>query len=145
MLCLRIPHFVPSFTPVLAVLLGSASLFNSCSPQGAALSSSPGGRPAPNSKQLAFATDVQPILEARCKNCHLGNNNKGGFNMSTRDNALAHGEDGPRIIPGDGASSELISRVSGAPGFDVMPPRGARLTADEVATLKMWIDQGAPF
>ncbi|GMU91684.1 MAG: hypothetical protein AMXMBFR4_07420 [Candidatus Hydrogenedentota bacterium] len=145
MLCVRTPHSVVSIASLLALLVGFASLINGCSPQGAAPSSSPGGQNSPEAKQLAFANDVLPILEARCKNCHLGNNRKGGFNMSTRDGALAHGEDGPRIVPGDGASSELIKRVSGAPGFDVMPPRGARLSAEEIATLKTWIDQGAQF
>ena len=31
----------------------------------------------------------------------------------------------------------------GAAGVERMPPKGARLTATEVATLRAWIDQGA--
>ena len=48
------------------------------------------------------------------------------------------------IVPGKSGESELIERVtSDDPDFR-MPPKGQRLTADEVARLTAWIDQGAP-
>ena len=49
------------------------------------------------------------------------------------------------VVPGKSGESELIERVmSDDPDFR-MPSEGKRLTADEVARLKAWIDQGAPW
>lgn len=94
-------------------------------------------------KTISFASDVKPILEKRCHDCHLGGGSKGGFNMDTRDNALAAGRHGARIVAGDSSASRLILHVAQDPSVKRMPPKGEPLSADEVATLKVWIDQGA--
>jgi len=47
------------------------------------------------------------------------------------------------IIPGKSAASPLIQRVSGLPGLTAMPPTGPRLSAEQIAVLRAWIDQGA--
>lgn len=96
-------------------------------------------------KLVTFATDIKPILDESCSSCHLEENERGKFNMDTRDKALQPGKNGPRIIPGDGEHSPIIQHVSGAPGVKAMPPKGDRLTAEQIATLKTWIDQGANF
>lgn len=94
-------------------------------------------------KTISFASDVKPILEKRCHDCHLGGGSKGGFNMDTRENALAAGRHGARIVEGNSSESRLILHVAQDPGVKRMPPKGEPLSADEVATLKAWIDQGA--
>ena len=50
---------------------------------------------------------------------------------------------GAVIVPGDSTDSTLIHRVSGLGGLRPMPPAGTPLTADQIAILKRWIDQGA--
>ena len=67
---------------------------------------------------------------------------KGGFNMDLRENALLAGRKGTRIVEGNGAGSSLVLRVAHDPSVKKMPPKGEALNADEVATLKAWIDQG---
>jgi hypothetical protein len=62
-----------------------------------------------------------------------------GLRLDSREAALKV------IHPSDSANSKLIHRVTGAPGLMVMPPSGPRLTAAEVATLREWIDKGAPW
>jgi Protein of unknown function (DUF1549)/Protein of unknown function (DUF1553)/Planctomycete cytochrome C len=49
------------------------------------------------------------------------------------------------VVPGKSAESELIERVTSDDPDYVMPQKGKRLTADEVARLEAWIDQGAPW
>jgi hypothetical protein len=94
------------------------------------------------SKTVSFASDVKPILELHCRNCHLGGGKKGGFNMDSRENALLAGRNGARIVEGNGAGSSLVLRVAHDPSVKKMPAKGEALNADEVATLKAWIDQG---
>jgi hypothetical protein len=48
------------------------------------------------------------------------------------------------IQPGDSAHSRLIAMATGV-GGKFMPPTGPRLSADEVALLRAWIDRGAPW
>src|SRR5262249_46558181 len=49
----------------------------------------------------------------------------------------------PLVQAGDSARSRLVELVSGtSPDKKVMPPRGQRLTAQEVGLLRAWIDQG---
>ena len=60
-----------------------------------------------------------------------------------RSAALRGGDLGPDIIPGRSAESPLVSFVAGLEPDMLMPPRGARLTRDEIGLIRAWIDQGA--
>ena len=123
----------------------AAALFQSCGKTGNSAPAGAGDVPAAAARDVSYASDVQPILQRHCEECHLGNSHKGGFSLNTRDSALQSGKNGPRIVPGDSASSELIQHVTGVHGFKPMPPRGARLTPDEVGVLRAWIDQGVKY
>lgn len=95
--------------------------------------------------QTEFERDVQPILRRNCYGCHGAAMQQSGLRLDQGAAALKGGYGGPAIVPGDAAKSALIQRVSATPGVPVMPPMGKRLTAEEVATLKRWIDAGAVF
>ncbi len=45
------------------------------------------------------------------------------------------------IVPGKSAESYLISLVTSTDKAHRMPPKGDLLTAEEIASLKSWIDQ----
>ena len=93
-------------------------------------------------KPVDFDRDVKPIFAKHCASCHGAKSAKSGLRLDRRADALAGGDSGKVIVPGKSAESLLIQLVS--PDADrQMPPKGARLTAAEVATLKVWIDQGA--
>jgi hypothetical protein len=49
------------------------------------------------------------------------------------------------LVPGKSAESELLRRVSSDDDNERMPPQGKgdRLTPDQIAKLRLWIDQGA--
>jgi hypothetical protein len=53
------------------------------------------------------------------------------------------GDVGPDIVPGQSTASPLVRFVAGLEPQMLMPPRGARLTRDEIALIRAWIDQGA--
>ena len=102
-----------------------------------------GSVPPAAAKTVAFASDVKPILDKYCQRCHLDGATKGGLNLDSRENALRPGRRGPRIIEGNGEGSALVQCAAQVNGVKRMPPKGPAVTADEVATLRAWIDQGA--
>jgi len=93
---------------------------------------------------IDFARDIQPILAARCYDCHGLENPKAGLRLTSLQGALAGGESGaPALIPRNSASSTLIQRILTDDENDVMPQKADRLPAGEIALLQRWIDEGA--
>src|SRR5436190_711274 len=91
---------------------------------------------------LAAATqpEIQPILRARCIQCHGAGIQQNGLRLDSVEALLRGGASGPAAIPGKSQDSLLIKRVtSDKPDF-YMPPSGARLTPKEIAALRTWID-----
>ncbi len=100
------------------------------------------GAAASGADKVDFRKDVQPILQSRCMSCHGRGKLKGGLSLETRDAILKGGEDGPAAVSGKSGESLLIQLIEGHEPDRKMPAKGEALTAQEVATLKTWIDQG---
>ncbi|MFZ4766183.1 MAG: DUF1553 domain-containing protein, partial [Roseimicrobium sp.] len=96
-----------------------------------------------DSGAVDFFRDVKPLLESRCADCHRGAKAKGGLRLDAREAALAGGDSGPALRKGKGRESELVRRVLSHDEDEVMPPKGARLSAEEAQRLSRWIDEGA--
>jgi len=96
---------------------------------------------APLSAGDQFVEKVAPVLRQRCIVCHNDLKLRGGLDLTTRDGLLKGGESGPVVIAGKSNKSRLVGMVSGA--TQKMPKQGAKLTAEEVADLRQWIDDGA--
>ncbi|MBX7165069.1 MAG: PSD1 and planctomycete cytochrome C domain-containing protein [Pirellulales bacterium] len=92
-----------------------------------------------------FTRDIQPLLAARCYECHGPNTRESGLRLDDRTAALDGGDQGRDILPGKSAESRLIHLVSGLVADSMMPPEGEPLTAVEVGLLRAWIDAGAPW
>ncbi|MEM1296784.1 MAG: DUF1549 domain-containing protein, partial [Verrucomicrobiota bacterium] len=93
---------------------------------------------------IDYFEQVQPLLEARCYDCHQGAKAKGDLRLDQLSAALKGGKyDGPAIIPGDAGGSSLIFRVGRDAEDDIMPPKGEPLSEAEVAIFEQWIDEGA--
>lgn len=98
--------------------------------------------------EIDFYRDVYPVLKANCISCHNKTTTKGGLNMESPELMKKGGETGPGVVPGKGAES-LVVRAAAHEDDDLsMPPKNNKagavdLTADEIALLKNWIDQGA--
>jgi mono/diheme cytochrome c family protein len=102
--------------------------------------------PPPAQREINFARDIQPIFERSCLRCHGPEKPKSGFRLDNREGALAGGDNGKAIIPGDSTNSALIRVVAGThEDVERMPPKdkGDPLTDEEISTLRAWIEQGA--
>lgn len=94
--------------------------------------------------QISFNRDVRPILNQHCLSCHGGVKQNGGFSLLFEEDAYLPTESGlPAIVPGDAEASELFTRLSHSDPEMRMPYDAPSLKADEIETLKAWIEQGA--
>lgn len=91
-----------------------------------------------------FTRQVQPILIKRCSECHGPDKQKANLRLDRPADARRGGKSGaPALVAGKSAESELFRRVTAEDPTDLMPPKGERLSAEQVAVLRAWIDQGA--
>ena len=93
---------------------------------------------------VEFYAKVFPIFEASCLECHQGGKAKGGLHLDTRAGALKGGKsDGAAIVPGDPAKSSILARIRSEDPDEMMPPKGHRLAATDIAFIEQWIKEGA--
>jgi len=90
-----------------------------------------------------FARDIEPLFAERCVKCHGAEKQKGGLRLDSKTSAFRGGDDGQVIVPGKSAESRLVHLVAGLEKDLIMPPKGERLTTEQVSLLRAWIDQGA--
>ena len=94
--------------------------------------------------EVSYSEDVAPLFARHCLVCHGESLQQSGFRLDRRDAAIRGGSSGPAIVPGDASASALIRRLEGHEGLQQMPP-GGPLPADDVETIRLWVDQGAPW
>jgi mono/diheme cytochrome c family protein len=111
----------------------------------------PGTKAAPPSAaRVDFARDIRPILSESCFACHGPDDKarKAKLRLDTKDGAFGPLRSGGRaVVPGKAAESELVARITNADASEQMPPpkSGKKLTPRQVALLKQWVEQGAPW
>ena len=88
---------------------------------------------------VSFATDVMPIIDSRCVNCHGGERVEEGLIMTDYASLMAGSENGLVIVPGDPANSKLVELVAN----QKMPKRGPKLTPPQVQIISDWVAAGA--
>jgi hypothetical protein len=91
-----------------------------------------------------FTDKVKPLLESRCISCHGPDKVKGGLRMDSRPALLKGGDTGPALVPGKPAESLLLQAVLHSKKDLEMPPK-EKLTSNDVAVLRRWIEEGAPW
>ncbi|MCS7023163.1 MAG: PSD1 and planctomycete cytochrome C domain-containing protein [Bryobacteraceae bacterium] len=87
---------------------------------------------------------VQQIFAESCAGCHQAGNAQGKLRLDTLEGLAQGGVSGPAVTPGNSAGSLLVQRLTSANPTLRMPPGGAPLGADKIATIRRWIDSGAP-
>ena len=91
-----------------------------------------------------FEKKVRPILVGHCYACHSAETKPaGGLRVDDRRGLLEGGNTGPAVVPGDPAASLVLQRVSHKNPKRRMPQEGEPLTAEEVADLTKWVQDGA--
>jgi mono/diheme cytochrome c family protein len=91
-----------------------------------------------------YATQIQPLFAQNCTKCHGAEHQKGGLRLDRRDAALRGGDSTDHVlVPGKSVKSDLLARLRSSDPDVMMPPKGKRVPADQVALLAKWIDAGA--
>jgi len=97
----------------------------------------------------SFNRDVRPILSDKCFACHGfdAKKRKAELRLDTLEGATAGHDSRKAIVPGKAADSELWKRINSTDPEEMMPPPESKktLSAEEKATLKRWIDEGAAY
>jgi mono/diheme cytochrome c family protein len=102
-------------------------------------------KPAGAAQKVDFAREIQPIFVKHCYSCHGPKSEESGFRLDARERALAGGDYGPAIVKGKSDKSPLAMRIAGLGDDERMPPEGGGkpLSAEQIALVRAWIDQGA--
>ena len=89
-------------------------------------------------EKVTFEDHVLPVFQNACNNCHNPDKKKAGLDLTTYG-ATMQGSDGGKVVKvGDAASSMLLKCINGTEE-PVMPPKGDRLTAEQIALVERWI------
>lgn len=88
-------------------------------------------------------SEARRVLEANCLSCH-GAAKMAGLDLRQREGMLKGGARGPAIRPGNPAES-LLYRAVKREGDLHMPPGKKALDAMQVESLRVWIEEGAPW
>jgi hypothetical protein len=93
-----------------------------------------------------FESRVRPVLATKCYNCHSqqADRVRGGLLLDTREAVLHGGNSGPAIVPGRPDESLLVQAIRYTDEDLQMPPKGEKLSAQEIADLTEWVRRGAP-
>jgi hypothetical protein len=85
------------------------------------------------------------VLVKHCVSCHGPDKRRGSLRLDSAGGARKGGSSGPAVVPGNPDTSILLLAVTGGKDeVKAMPPRGPRLSVEEVALLRAWVAAGAP-
>lgn len=100
--------------------------------------------------KVDFKTDVAPILQKNCVDCHGPVLQLAGLRLDQRRFAIEEGEPRGLIVPKKSDESLVIQRLVDKelglvmpPSFPFFPGEKAGLAEKEIAILKKWVDEGA--
>ncbi len=106
-----------------------------------------GGASMQNAKADAdnFVSDILPLLEHHCWECHDGREAKGELRLDAERYAKREGRHGLRVIGPTREESELYQRLVSDDESYRMPRGADPLTAADIELIGQWIDKGAPW
>jgi len=102
-------------------------------------------RAGPN---VSFSTDVHPILEKYCLDCHMAGKpgyEASGLDMESYGVLMKGTRFGPVVIAGDRLNSALTMLIEGRADPSIKMPHGDRPgpNAADIEIIGRWVDQGA--
>jgi Planctomycete cytochrome C len=97
---------------------------------------------AQDSPNEFFEKRIRPVLSARCYTCH-SDTKLGALQLTSRAALLAGGKSGPAITPGNSETSLLIRAIRQSDPKLKMPMAGEKLTEQEIADFRSWVQAGA--
>ncbi len=130
-----------------ALSLRSSTAFLAICALASALRAAPPAAPTITAGDLAFfETKIRPLLIDRCYQCHSKEADKvrGGLLLDSREALIHGGNTGSAVVPGKPNESLLIKAVRYADEDLQMPPKGEKLSDQQIADLTEWVRRGAP-
>ncbi len=101
----------------------------------------------PGTQPVDFERDIQPIFRDHCLSCHGETTQESDYRLDVREIAMRGGSLGEApIVAGNSEASPLVHLIDGSDESMLMPPASSnkpRLSRQQVATIKAWIDQNA--
>lgn len=99
---------------------------------------------------IGFNSDIRPILADACFHCHGPDpgTRKAGLRLDTEAGFFTAKEgEQPTVIKGKPDASSLFQRLIATDEDDVMPPPESHKTLkpEQIAKVRAWIEQGAPW
>lgn len=92
---------------------------------------------------VTYEKDIEPVFVKKCMTCHSGSVKEGGLDMGTYEGLVKGGRRGSPLVPGKSDMS-LLYKSAGRTAKPLMPPKDeVPLSPEELALIKLWIDQGA--
>jgi len=79
--------------------------------------------PVAEKKDLTYAKDIKPILEASCLRCHGQQRPKGNLRLDNLEGLLQGGKDGKVVVAGDSKHSPLVIAAAQIDDKTAMPPK----------------------
>jgi hypothetical protein len=102
---------------------------------------------APAGKAIDFQRDIRPVLAENCFQCHGPDaaTRMAGLRLDLKEAAFEVRKAGRAIVPGKPAESLVYQRVVSPNKARLMPPVSSHrsLNPQQIATIKLWIEQGA--
>jgi hypothetical protein len=98
--------------------------------------------PAAEPAKVNFNDHVLPLLRDKCLGCHNSDKARGGLDASNYVKLMEGGSSGAVVKPGDPDDSRLYT-LAAHKAEPKMPPKSDPLPAEQINTLKKWIEQGA--
>lgn len=92
-----------------------------------------------------YSTEIVPLLRDYCSGCHNGSDYEGEFSVETFASLMEGGETDDRdiLVPGRPDESFLLQTLLKKTKPAMPPKKEPQPTADEIALLKRWIEEGA--
>jgi mono/diheme cytochrome c family protein len=98
-------------------------------------------------RNVSYAKEVQPILTKNCSECHAPGQQgftASGLDTTSYEMLMKGGKYGALVKPGDAFTSAFNMLVEGRVDKSIKMPHGRKkLSDDELAILKTWVNEGA--
>ena len=99
-------------------------------------------RASADAKNPNYDDDILPIVKQSCINCHGNDKQQSDLNLASYVAMQKGGSSGVVVKAGDPAKSRIYT-LSAHIEEPKMPPKGNKLPDAKLATIKLWIEQGA--
>ena len=98
-------------------------------------------------EEVSFKLDVQPILQARCAQCHAPGGDgyrQSGLDLTSYEGLMKGTKHGPIVVPGDPFTSNLNVLIEGRASREIQMPHHQRpLLRLQQQIIADWVKQGA--